>query len=353
MKFGTIPVADSAGAILAHAVRRPGLTLKKGDVIGPQEMRLLQEFGVAEIVGAQLDSDDVGEDAAAAQLAQAIAGEGLRIEAPFTGRSNLFAVRSGLLKVDAAAIDRVNGLDESVTIATLPQHRAVVEGEMIGTVKIIPFAVPGALLRRAIVAAGGAIVSVKPYRAMSVAVVSTLLPGLKPQTVEKTARVLQERLAPAHARIVDHARVEHDAAALAPAIAAAARMADLVVVFGASAITDRRDVIPAALERAGGRVEHFGMPVDPGNLLLIGQSADGKPVVGAPGCARSPRENGFDFILSRLLAGERPTSAEIRAMGVGGLLMEIVSRPQPREGGESRDDHGAHASAAQTKDGDV
>ena len=42
--------------------------------------------------------------------------------------------------------------------------------------------------------------------------------------------------------------------------------AELVIVFGASAIADRRDVIPAAIERVGGSIEHFGMPVDPGNL---------------------------------------------------------------------------------------
>jgi molybdenum cofactor cytidylyltransferase len=106
--------------------------------------------------------------------------------------------------------------------------------------------------------------------------------------------------------------------------------AELVIVFGASAIADRRDVIPAALEAVGGRIEHFGMPVDPGNLMLIG-SAQGQPVLGAPGCARSPKENGFDWILMRLLAGIRVSRADITGMGVGGLLMEIVTRPQPRE----------------------
>ena len=105
----------------------------------------------------------------------------------------------------------------------------------------------------------------------------------------------------------------------------------LIVVFGASAITDRRDVIPAAIEAIGGRVEQFGMPVDPGNLLLLG-ALGGKPIIGAPGCARSPKENGFDWVLQRLLAGVPVRDADIRAMGVGGLLMEIVSRPQPRAG---------------------
>jgi molybdenum cofactor cytidylyltransferase len=105
--------------------------------------------------------------------------------------------------------------------------------------------------------------------------------------------------------------------------------AELAVVFGASAIADRRDVIPSAIEAVGGSIEHFGMPVDPGNLMLIG-TARGQPVLGAPGCARSPKENGFDWVLMRLLAGLPVSRADITGMGVGGLLMEIVTRPQPR-----------------------
>jgi molybdenum cofactor cytidylyltransferase len=72
------------------------------------------------------------------------------------------------------------------------------------------------------------------------------------------------------------------------------------------------------------------MPVDPGNLLVLGQ-VDDVYVVGAPGCARSPKENGFDWVLDRILAGEQPTAREISGMGVGGLLMEIQSRPRPRD----------------------
>src|SRR5262249_39577756 len=105
--------------------------------------------------------------------------------------------------------------------------------------------------------------------------------------------------------------------------------AELVIVFGASAIADRRDVIPAAVEAVGGRIEHFGMPGDPGNLLLIG-AARGRPPLRAPGCARSPKENGVDWVRMRLLAGRDGRRAAITGMGVGGLLMEIVPRPQPR-----------------------
>jgi len=151
-----------------------------------------------------------------------------------------------------------------------------------------------------------------------------------PKVIDKTLRVTAERLAPAGAKIVVEKRVAHDEAALAAAIDEILKTdVELVIVFGASAIADRRDVIPAAIVANGGTVDHFGMPVDPGNLLLLG-TADGRPVIGAPGCARSPVENGFDWVLMRMLAGLPINRSDITGFGVGGLLMEIVTRPQPR-----------------------
>ena len=341
MRFGPVPLAQSIGGIVAHAVRHDGLVLKKGDIVRPEHLPQLEAAGFSEVVVAQLDEGDVGEDPAALRLAQAVAGAHVRVEAPFTGRSNLFASAAGVLTFNAAAIDRVNEVDETITIATLPAFRTVVEGEMIATVKIIPFAVAGATLDRALKAAQGLTLEVAPFKPLRVGVVSTLLPGLKPSTIAKTLRVLEGRLAPAGARIVAEERVAHEAPALTAAMTAMAPRCDLLIVYGASAITDRRDVIPASLEAAGGRITHFGMPVDPGNLLLVGSLArDGEtiPVLGAPGCARSPKENGFDWVLHRLLAGLTVTAADIKRLGVGGLLMEIVSRGQPRTGEPSTPD---------------
>jgi molybdenum cofactor cytidylyltransferase len=235
-----------------------------------------------------------------------------------------------VLVIDRAAVDRINGVDEAITFATLAAYKPVVEGEMVATVKLIPFGVEARLRDAAVAATSGGALRIAPYTIKRIGIVSTLLPGLAPKVVEKTLRVTAERLAPAGATIIAERRVAHDETALAASIKELLGLgAELVIVFGASAIADRRDVIPAAITEIGGAVEHFGMPVDPGNLLLIG-SASGVPVLGAPGCARSPVENGFDWVLMRLLAGLKVTRAELTGMGVGGLLMEIVTRPQPR-----------------------
>ena len=335
MKFGQVQVEEAIGALAAHSVRAGEMVVKKGTLITAEIATCLKQAGIETLIAARFEPGDITEDEAAFQLAHALAGDNVAVEAPFTGRSNLHAATAGVLLIDVDAIHGLNAVDEAMTAATLSAYKPVAAGEMVGTVKIIPYAVPGTLLQKGMARAGKSALRVAPYTRRRVGVVSTTLPGLKPSVIDKTLAVLGRRLEPAGARIVQDRRVPHEAAALAQELASQAFSdTELIVIFGASAIADRRDVIPSAIEMAGGRVEHFGMPVDPGNLLLIGSIA-GKPVIGAPGCARSPKENGFDWILHRLLANVPVTRTDIMALGVGGLLMEIVSRPQPRAGGES------------------
>jgi molybdenum cofactor cytidylyltransferase len=333
VKFGPVPVVEAEGGVAVHSIRKGALVLKKGTVLGRSEIVALQAAGIPEIVVARLEPGDVSEDEAAADIASAVAGEGVRVDRAFTGRANHFAEAAGVLAVNRQGVDCLNLIDEAVTFATLPAFKPVVPGEMIATVKIIPFAVPGAVRDAAVAVARTAapLIRVVPYRVRKVGVVSTLLPGLADKVVEKTLRVTAERLKPTGATIVAERRVPHDTAALTKALEEVLREgAELVIVFGASAIADRRDVIPAAVEAIGGKIEHFGMPVDPGNLLLLADLR-GRPLLGAPGCARSPKENGFDWVLMRLLAGLEVPREAITGLGVGGLLMEIVTRPQPRD----------------------
>ncbi len=332
MKFGPVAPNEALGATAVHSIRQGDLVLKKGTLIGPKEVEALNAAGVKEIVVARVEQGDVPEDKAAAEIAAAVAGQGARADRAFTGRCNLFADAAGVLVIDTDAVNRLNRIDEAVTLATLPAFKPVVEGEMIATVKIIPFAVASNARDKAVAEAGKAkpVIRIAPYKIAKIGIVSTLLPGLAPKVIEKTLKITAARIAPTGATIVAEKRVPHEQAALAHAIDEVRKAgAELVIVFGASAIADRRDVIPMAIEAAGGEIEHFGMPVDPGNLMLIG-CLDGQPIIGAPGCARSPKENGFDWVLMRLLAGLAVSRADITGMGVGGLLMEIVTRPQPR-----------------------
>ena len=335
MKFGGVAPKDALGATAVHSIRQGGLVLKKGTLIGAAEVAALEAANIKEVVVARLEPGDVSEDLAAAEIARKVAGEGVHVDRAFTGRANLFAQSAGVLVVDKDAIDQLNRVDEAITFATLPAYKPVVAGEMIATVKIIPFAVGKAARDAALAGIKKPLLRVAPYRIRKVGVVSTVLPGLASKVIEKTLKITNERLAPAGAIIVAERRVPHERVALSRALQEVLKEgAELAIVFGASAIADRRDVIPSALESIGGHVDHFGMPVDPGNLLMIGGDASGHPVLGAPGCARSPKENGFDWVLMRMLASLPVSREDITGLGVGGLLMEIVTRPQPREEAE-------------------
>lgn len=334
MKFGAVEVSGARGAMLAHSLVCGNRRLRKGHVLSEDDLTALGNAGIETVVVARLEADDVNEDDAAAFLAKALDVSAIRTGVPATGRVNLFALQNGLLRVDIAAVDRFNSIDPAITIATLPDFSQVAAGDMVATIKIIPFAVARNCLSEAANAAGSAgILRVLPFKSAKVGLVATMLPSLKTSVMDKTARLLQARLDASGSRIFRECRVSHDAGEVASAMRSLRAECDLIVIFGASAIVDPEDVIPAAIIRADGLVDHVGMPVDPGNLLVLGHMGD-IPVIGAPGCARSPKENGFDWVLSRILAGKRPTAGSIMKMGVGGLLKEIASRPQPRIGSD-------------------
>ncbi|ADZ72629.1 NTP transferase domain-containing protein [Polymorphum gilvum] len=330
MEFGPVAVGEAEGALLAHSAKVEDGTLKKGRRLTAADLDRLAAAGFTTVTVARLADGDIGEDPAADRIARAADGGGVTFDTPFTGRVNLYAAHSGVLVIDRAAIDAMNRIDPSITIATLPAFAAVSEGRMVATVKIIPYGVPSRLCAEAAAVVSGAI-EVRPYRARTVGLVATMLDHLKPATMDKTRRVLEQRLAPSGSSIVGECRIPHTIEAVAGALHELKRQgADFLILFGASAVVDRKDILPRGIEAAGGRVVHFGMPVDPGNLLLLGEF-DGVPVIGAPGCARSPKENGFDWVLNRLLADVPVGPGDITGLGVGGLLMEIATRPQPRE----------------------
>jgi len=335
MQFGEVAVAEAEGATLAHSHRLGAVVLKKGRVLSAADIAALEAAEISRIVVARFDAGDVEENDAASRVAAAAAGPGIRTADPFTGRANLHAEARGLLVFDRERLDRLNLIDEAVTLGTLPQYSIVEPCQMVATVKIIPFAAPHAAVEAcaAIAVDGGPLIRVAAFKAKTVALIQTRLPGLKESILDKTREVTGARLTALGCRLVREERCAHEGAELSRHISEALTGADVVLVHGASAILDRRDVIPAAIVAAGGEIEHFGMPVDPGNLLLLGR-VGGKPVLGLPGCARSPKVNGFDWVLQRLVADVPVGRGDIMRMGAGGLLAEIPTRPQPRAGAE-------------------
>jgi molybdenum cofactor cytidylyltransferase len=329
VKFGEIPIADAEGAILAHSLRTAAGALKKGRVLSAADIEALRSAGVGIVTAARLEPGDVPEDEAAATISRALAGEHVSVSAAFTGRANLYAEGHGLAVIDADRVQRLNLVDEAITVATVTPYAVVEPRQMVATIKIIPFAAPATAVAECTALARAA-VRVAPLARKAVGLIQTQLPGAKSSVLAKTVATTKARLAALGSELVADAICDHDAAAIAAQIdALRGRGCELVLVLGASAIVDRRDAIPSAVARSGGEIVHFGMPVDPGNLMLVAKIGP-LPVLGLPGCARSPKLNGFDWVLQRLLADLPVSPTDIMRMGVGGLLTEIATRPLPR-----------------------
>ncbi len=334
MKFGDTPIGESEGAILAHSVRLGKKVFKKGRVLSTDDVAVLREAGIESVVAARLDAGDVGEDEAAARIAEAARSENVSASAAFTGRCNLFAETRGVLVVDRARLDAMNLVDEAITIATVPPYALVSPRDMLATIKVIPFAVAGDVVARCagIAAEGGPLLRVARLRPLAAGLVLTSAPGMKESILVRTAEVTRGRIEALGGTLAPHhvIRCGHNEGEVAAALERLADAGcDLVMACGASAIVDRRDVIPASITRIGGEIDHFGMPVDPGNLMLMAHRGE-IALLGLPGCARSPSFNGFDWILQRLFARLPLGAGEVMRMGAGGLLKEIAARPLPR-----------------------
>lgn len=335
MFFGEVRVDEAAGLILAHSLRLAGMMLKKGRVLSAQDIRALKAAGINRVTGARLDEGDVGEDFAAGLLTQALAGSGTTANAAFTGRCNLFAAERGLLVYDRDRLDRLNLVDEAITVAAAPAFEVVAARQMVATIKIIPFGVDrrtveacAAFASMGGAAMGGPLFSVRPFRPLSAILIQTTLPGFRDRVLDATAAVTRARIEALGGTIASELRCPHEVGPLERTIAKAlTQPGDLLLIAGASATVDRRDVVPAAILRAGGTLDHFGMPVDPGNLLLLAH-CDAVPVVNLPGCGRSPKPNGLDWVLRRLAAGVAIKPGDMMRMGAGGLLKELGSRPR-------------------------
>jgi molybdenum cofactor cytidylyltransferase len=338
MKFGPVPVAQAEGKILGHNISNPvgKRVLRKGNQLTGDDVRLLAEIGRAVVYVAELEPGDIGENTAAERIARLVCGEGVQMTRPIVGRVNLLAQEWSVLRVDASRLARINEC-EGITLATLPSHAVVQPRKIAATIKVIPFALPEAVVceAEAYAAEGGPVVQLYPLHLRTAALVLSSSPFAKERVISDFVPALRERIEGlgSELRSVDFVPLEDEAGEIALAETIQERVAEgaeIIILAGETAIMDRYDIAPRAVERAGGEVTCYGAPVDPGNLLMLAY-LDKVPILGAPGCVRSKKTNVIDWVLPPLLAGDRLSRRDIIQMGHGGLLEDIPKRPVPRE----------------------
>lgn len=323
----TLPPEQAVGHILRHnlANAQGRKAFSKGHRIAESDLPRLRDLGVTSVRVAVLEPDDVHEDAAARRLADAVCGAGVLASTPVASRVNLLAAADGIVAIDIERLLQINQID-GLTVATLPNHALVRARKRVATIKIIPFAVQAAALAQAerIGRDGGAIVGLQVLQSSRVGVILVGSPAAQMRIEQGVLPAIAARVDELGSIVFAVRYIPPDEPAVAAAISALqASSADLIIIAGETSIMDSDDVTPQGIRMAGGRIEHYGAPVEPGNLLLLAylETPGARlPVLGAPGCVRSRDTNIVDLLLPRLLAGQYIAKPDIVALGHGGLL---------------------------------
>jgi molybdenum cofactor cytidylyltransferase len=340
MKFELVSLSEAKGKILGHniAALNGRRMLRKGKPLTDNDLEGLRTLGRTSVYVALIEENDVDENTAASRVAEAICGPGLEISRASVGRANLLSKTAGLLRVDVDRLTRLNGY-AGITLATLLNHSTVRLRQIVATVKVIPYAVPESIVSEVETISSGnrQIIYVDALPSQSVGLILSGSNSLQERLISDFSP-LRERVDALGSSVARTDFVSLDDDAGETALTETLRKhvdADIqmILIAGETAIMDEHDIVPQAVVQAGGVVEAVGAPVDPGNLLMLAYIND-IPVVGAPGCARSRKENIVDWILPRLLAGDRLTRGDIIELGHGGLLQDVPERGMPREGKE-------------------
>ena len=332
MKFGTVPIAEAEGAILAHNLYADDgkRIMNKGRLLTSDDLDILKTHDYRDLIVSRPEANDIHENTAARKIGDALAGEGIRVKAPGVGRANLTTTVRGVLRVNVPALAQLNNIYDGICIASMREHTLVDEKELVVLVKIVPFFVPEERIIdiERIAQDTQPIISIRPLVPRKVALIISGYDSVRDKLLEEFYDPVRQRIEFLDSELLDPIYVPHETQYIAHAMRECADC-DLILIASVSAIIDADDVVPDALRLAGGSVTIHGLPVDPGTLLMMGY-LNQVPVVGAPSCIKSPKTNVIDLLLPRLIAGERLTRSDLVQMGHGGLLQDIPNRPMPR-----------------------
>ena len=324
MDVKKVPINQAVGHILLHNQAGAGgqKVLKKGRLLTEADIKTLQSLGKSSVYVAILADDDIGENEAAACLSKWLTPAYVTTSSATTGRVNLIASQSGVLKINVEALQELNEIS-GITLATLPANRVVQPKKIVGTIKIIPYGVSKQNLDLAhnIIEKHPPLLTLNPFSMKRAALILTGSEAARQRIIESFTPALNERLAAYGTTLLEGPYVAEDEQAISQAITEALeRGVEMVLIAGETSIMDRDDITPRAIKAVGAEIVHYGVPVEPGNLLLLAYQGQ-IPIVGAPGCAKSKHYNVVDMVLPRLASGERLTQRDLIALGHGGYLL--------------------------------
>ncbi|HEY3052415.1 MAG TPA: hypothetical protein VGK04_03405 [Thermoanaerobaculia bacterium] len=302
---------ELVGRILCHDVRG---VFRKGHVLRAEDIPLLIDASWSEIHLLELGPDDLDQRQAGERLAQILSSAGLE-SAPSRHRHVLKAKHNGLLKIDAAALQRLNSI-AGIAVFTLMNDQVVSADQVVAEMQITPLAIE----RRAIEEAA---------REQSVVRLLSFVPRdvVVWMRDDRVLRALTEKLRWFGCDVREVLELPRDAASIREAMER--RRESLFLVSGSNAL-DPLDPVFGALEQIGAKMQRIGMPVHPGTLLWIATWRE-TTIIGLPTCGLGPQVTAFDLVLPKILAEGGIRDEELAALGHGGILSFARARALEQE----------------------
>lgn len=328
----TVPVEEAVGLVLSHDITEinpkthfKGSRFRRGHVIREEDVPRLRDLGKENIYVLEIGEAQLHEDDAVLALADALAGKNVHyLPEPREGRINIIAGVTGLLKVDAAALERFNLVDE-VMCATRHTNTVVQAGDIVAGTRAIPLVVERQQVEDAVAAAreAGSVISVLPIGIARTALIITGNEVYTGRIDDAFEPIIRSKVEAMGSTIVRVTKCPDNILAIKQAVNEARRDADLIIMTGGMSV-DPDDLTPLAARETGAEITAYGSAVLPGAMFMVGYFPDGVPVLGVPACGLHHPRTIFDLILPRVLAGEKITGADIARLGHGGLCLDCA-----------------------------
>jgi hypothetical protein len=324
MIFKSVPVEDAVGMVLAHDITQivpgqfKGPAFKKGYILKAEDIPRLLDMGKRHIFALDIGDEFLHENDAAERIARAASGDGITLTSPSEGRVNLVASRTGLLKVNVSALQKINSIDE-IALATLHTDQQVVESEQLAGARIIPLACLKEKIEKIeeICRANYPVITVKQFHPMKVGLVTTGSEVYTGRIKDKFGPVLREKFGNLGCQVIRQIFVSDEIPMTVAAINDLINEgAELIALTGGMSV-DPDDQTPASIRAAGGEVVLYGAPVFPGAMFMLAHLGN-VTLVGLPGCVMYHRASIFDLIVPRIIAGDNITRDDIVSLGHGG-----------------------------------
>jgi hypothetical protein len=325
-----VEIENAVGYPLAHDITEivpgefKGPAFLKGHILKGQDLDHLRRLGKNHLYILKPENNEMHEDEAAVELADALCGSGVGWSGePREGKLALKATRDGLLKVDVEALLQFNMFGE-VMCATRHSNSIVKRGQKVAATRAIPLVVARQTVAAAVNAARNAssgVLSVKPLTKARAGVMITGDEVYYGRIQDKFQPIIRQKVAEMGGEVLDLVYLPDDDQQIADtATALVARGANLLISTGGMSV-DPDDRSRHALKKAGAVNMVYGSPVLPGAMFMVAY-LNAVPVLGIPACGMYAARTILDMMLPRVLSGETITRAEIAKLGHGGLCLK-------------------------------